>query len=190
MQSRPVTLSSLALALLLIGGLTWLSQGEKTSAAGQPGVPFGVAQLQEQLAALQASVEALQPRTFYLTVDLFDGAQAPDACAPGYHMASLWEIHDPTSLRYDTTRGFTQADSGSGPPNDEPGWMRTGNLARRLEEDPGQSNCLAYTSNSAGHFGTTMELDENWGSAARAASPWEGSVLRCDVQFRVWCVHD
>jgi hypothetical protein len=27
-------------------------------------------------------------------------------CAVGYHMASLWEIHEPSNLRYDTALGF------------------------------------------------------------------------------------
>ena len=34
-------------------------------------------------------------------------------------MASMWEIHDPSDLRYDTDLGLTLADSGSGPPSDQ-----------------------------------------------------------------------
>ncbi len=56
-------------------------------------------------------------RQFYLTRNRFQGDEALTACAPGYHMASLWEIHDVTYLRYNTALGSTQADSGLGPPS-------------------------------------------------------------------------
>jgi hypothetical protein len=68
------------------------------------------------------------PRKFYLTQDGYDGSQALSACAQGYHMASLWEILDPSNLSYDTSLGATVADSGSGPPNGS-GWIRTGFIA-------------------------------------------------------------
>lgn len=66
------------------------------------------------------------PRKFYLTQDGFAGDQALSACAEGYHMASLWEIFNTSDLRYDTTLGFTQEDSGSAPPSNRNGWVRMG----------------------------------------------------------------
>jgi len=56
-------------------------------------------------------------RKYYLTQTFHDGNEVLTACAVGYHMASLWEIQDPTSLRYDNILGFNRADSGSGPPS-------------------------------------------------------------------------
>ena len=53
------------------------------------------AQLQAILAKLTDLADK-GPRKFYLTKTEHNGAQALSACAPGYHMASLWEIHDPT----------------------------------------------------------------------------------------------
>jgi hypothetical protein len=46
-------------------------------------------------------------------------------------MASMWEISDPSNLRYDTQLGVTTADSGFGPPAGTSfvaffGWVRTG----------------------------------------------------------------
>jgi len=56
----------------------------------------------------------------------FDGAHALTACVLGFHMASLWEIFNVSVLEYDTSLGATMDDSGSGPPADVLGWIRTG----------------------------------------------------------------
>lgn len=45
------------------------------------------------------------PRGFYLTTTTHTGDQALAACAAGFHMASLWEILDPSNLRYEPTPG-------------------------------------------------------------------------------------
>ena len=55
-------------------------------------------------------------KAYYLTQTTHNGGQARSACAAGYHMASLWEILDTSNLRYNTELGFTQEDSGFGPP--------------------------------------------------------------------------
>jgi hypothetical protein len=57
-----------------------------------------------------------QARKFYLAQGGFTGSQALTACAVGYHMASLWEIFEVSTPRYDTTLGATTDDSGFGPP--------------------------------------------------------------------------
>jgi hypothetical protein len=87
-------------------------------------------------------------RSYYLTQNLFTGANALTACEPGFHMASLWEIFDTSNLQYDTTRGYTRADSGNGPPqnDDDLGWVRTGNIAGSGFTRPGLANCSAWTS--------------------------------------------
>ncbi len=74
---------------------------------------------QSKNSGLEAKVDSLinnGPRKFYLTKTYHNGAQALSACATGYHMASMWEIHQPSNLRYDTDLGFIVADSGFGPP--------------------------------------------------------------------------
>jgi hypothetical protein len=68
------------------------------------------------------------PRKFYLTQTRHVGNEVLAVCAAGYHMASLWEIFDPSNLRYDTQLGFTLEDSGFGPPSFEGGWIRTGGI--------------------------------------------------------------
>jgi hypothetical protein len=45
-------------------------------------------------------------RVYYLTNTTHLPDSALTACAPGFHMASIWEILDPSNLNYDTARGF------------------------------------------------------------------------------------
>ena len=74
------------------------------------------------------SVADAGTKKFYLTQSGANGSQALTACDGGYHMASIWEILDPSNLKYDTNRGRTLGDSGSGPPSlgAGVGWIRTG----------------------------------------------------------------
>jgi hypothetical protein len=82
-------------------------------------VPGQLQAIQSQLSALQAQVTSLAnkgPRKFYLTKPFHKADQALSVCAEGYHMASLWEIHDTSNLRYDRELGLTTVDSGFVPP--------------------------------------------------------------------------
>ena len=132
-------------------------------------------------------------RGYYLTQDLWDGSHARDACAEGYHMASLWEIHDTSNVRYETALGFMQADSGSGPPTgfSAEGRVRTG-AASSGDTGPGAANCNAWTSNSSGTVGTTALLSTGWSSSEVAIriSPWQARLANCSVNLPVWCVQD
>lgn len=133
-------------------------------------------------------------RVFYLTTTTHTGSAAKSACDDGFHMASLWEIHDASGLRYDTSRGATKADSGSGPPNDgglqsfnPGGWIRTGAVSTS-SGTPGTANCSAYTSNSGD--GTAAYLVDNWTLAGEAQSPWDARGEFCSVALPVWCIQD
>ena len=138
-------------------------------------------------------------RTFYLTQTQHNGSQALTACAQGYHMASLWEIFDTSNLRYNTALGFTQADSGSGPPSgftlvnpvDAAGWIRTGGPTFNGGV-PGSANCLVWTENSGGDLGTVLFLENVWGQASPTTviSPWVAQTRACTSAARVWCVQD
>ncbi len=132
-------------------------------------------------------------RQFYLTVDTYDGANALTACVPGYHMASMWEILDPSNLLYDTELGDTQEDAGQGPPNDFDGWVRTGNNATP-GGSAGSANCNAWTSDSDQVSGTAAELVQSgWEFGSRPFSPvapWAAFTRTCDFLNNVWCVED
>src|SRR5689334_22310310 len=51
-------------------------------------------------------------RRFYLSTATAQGNKALDACAHGYHMASRFELLDPTVLQYDVSVGVTADDAG------------------------------------------------------------------------------
>jgi hypothetical protein len=128
-------------------------------------------------------------RAFYLTSSNIVADSVLTACDTGFHMASLWEIFDVSRLRYDTTRGYTSADSGSGPPSTYHGWIRTGFTVGDWQA-PGSANCFAWTSNSAAHLGTLVNLHPDWERAAEFSSPWLADTLTCNSGRRVWCVQD
>jgi hypothetical protein len=144
------------------------------------------------IASLQAQIAGIEgPRAFYLTTTEHNGAQALTACAAGFHMASLWEIWDPSNLRYDTTRGFTMADAGSGPPG-ALGWVRTGRDAGTNFINV-QNNCNAYTSSDPSHDGAQVELVSKFDSMSIfTISPWVlgGGGFNCSFALKVWCVED
>ncbi len=138
----------------------------------------------------QNSTRRRDLRRFYLTQSAFNGAQAPSACAAGYHMASLWEILDLSNLQYETSIGFMHADSGFGPPTLAEGWVRTGGPLQN-EDTPGIGSCLAYTTTNSNLFGTSVNLPQEFNSTQLTViSPWDSSAPTCDQQVRVWCVQD
>jgi len=159
-QSRSISLKkALALSavpLALLFGAAFQSSNS---------VPGQLSAIQSQLSALQSQVASIPnngPRKFYLTKTLdHDGAEALSACAEGYHMASMWEIHEPSNLRYDTTLGLTTADSGFGAPIDS-GWIRTG-FSANGSTTPGRSNCNGWTTSATTSYGTRVSLEDHWG---------------------------
>ncbi len=130
-------------------------------------------------------------RRFYLSKNLVDGSQALGACAAGFHMASMWEIHDPSNLDYDTQLGFTNGDTGQGPPTthvfDEGGWIRTGSNFGQHGLVGGHS-CYSWTSTV--DLGTVLTLKRDWGTASIGVSPWLAANRLCSESTRVWCVED
>jgi len=128
-------------------------------------------------------------RKFYLTQTQFTGSQALTACAKKFHMASLWEIFDPSNLRYDTNLGVTRDDAGFGPPNGARGWIRTGFDTEGIPV-PGAGNCFTWTSDSDIHFGSVVGLSNNWEGQSVVTSPWGAGSLQCNLGVRVWCVQD
>ncbi len=163
----------LALALLVLALLSYLAWGEREAAASAPQAPMA------------ASVNM---RQYYLTNNTYDGAAALSACQEGYHMASLWEIIDPSNLKYNSDLGYTQADSGQGPPANVQGWVRTGYNGDTFTT-PGQGNCNVWDSDSSSHQGTQTHLPANW-DGEYDTYVWEVGTAGCNSSPRVWCVAD
>ena len=136
-------------------------------------------ELESQHAALQ--------RSFYLTPTTHDTLTALQACASGFHTANIYEIYDPTGLRYDTQLGLTSNDSGSGPPASgsiHSGWVRSGRVASNLAVG-GIGNCQAFQSNDPLDVGHTATL-----TSFPVIGPWQYLLRTCDEVAPVWCVSD
>jgi hypothetical protein len=132
-----------------------------------------------------------------LTQGTYNGADADGTdgngagvCAEGYHFASLWEILDPSHLKYNTTLGVTHADSGQVPPAVTVGWIRTGS-GRSSSSTPGIGNCDGWDSSSDSDWGTLARLPRDW-TAGQDIHVWQVDTTTCNtaVLVRVWCVAD
>jgi hypothetical protein len=137
-------------------------------------------------------------RQYYLTRLLVQVYEAPSACADGYHFASIWEIADPSALKYNTSLGLFGPDSGGGPPTTisfmgspftARGWVRTG-FSYSVSDIPGQANCGNWVSNYSFYWGTTANLPSNWTGGGQDIGVWNVGVSTCDTNLWVWCVQD
>ena len=142
------------------------------------------------LVGLIASADAASGRRFYLTKTGADGSEALQACAQGFHMASLWEIYDISNLRYDRSLGFGLGDSGFGPPAGAFGWVRTGGSPDVATT--GIANCNVWTSNSAAFRGTLIELPRSWDDLEfeTQIGSWVAGTGDCGSEAQVWCVQN
>lgn len=126
-------------------------------------------------------------RGYYLTPVGLPGNMALNACVPGYHMASIYEIIDPSNLRYDTTLGSTSADSGFGPPS-AGGWIRTG-FGPQSDQSQGLGvNCNAWTTNldsDTGTYATPRGFQD-----PNVVHAWGLGLLACNTPAASWCVQD
>jgi hypothetical protein len=150
-------------------------------------------------------------RGFYLTKAAVQGDKPIGSCSTGYHMANMAEIVNPSVLKYDTGLGYMNPDSGSGPPFDVEGWVRTGNVGIGAAlNGGGYANCAVWTTNSPDSGGTVIQLQGVWGTnsdgegqvnwAPSIVAPWRTRIVpipghphpisRCNETYRVWCVQN
>src|SRR6266540_1994523 len=114
-------------------------------------------------------------RAFYLTKGTFPGGQALNACASGFHMASIWEINAPAL--------------GAGSDPTAVGWIRTGTS---------DSNCQRWTSSSPADLGSVgLPILDDKGPRWALGSDATGGGFACDgtsggarLNPGVWCVQD
>jgi hypothetical protein len=178
----------LALALLMVAFLGYLAWGQREAVASGPQAPLDHAR--DRPLAASAGL-----RRYYLTQSTYNGADADGTdgngagvCAEGYHFASLWEILDPSNLKYDTDLGMVRGDSGQGPPTYLGGWVRTGYVSD-YSGVPGWTNCSAWTSSASARSGTYAYLPRDW-EAGQDIHVWEVSAPQCNLSGYVWCVAD
>ena len=102
-------------------------------------------------------------------------------------MASLWEVADPTNLKYNTALGGLAADSGQGPPSSRLGWVRTG-YQSDISSSPGRANCAAW--GSLAGSGTVVDLISYWTAGGQDMDVWNAGAAGCTLSRSVWCVED
>jgi hypothetical protein len=105
----------------------------------------------------------------------------------------MWEIVNPSNLKYNTTLGLTAADSGQGPPISN-GRVRTGFFANTTAT-AGYGNCNAWTSAIGGEYGTVAQLPWGWLTMETGLYPpnlsvWRVGAQDCSLNMAVWCVED
>lgn len=194
-MKRPSTAIRLLTMLLGVGLAAHANAQGTGQGAGNPTLLDAIQSLQAQVAALQDSLaNSGTARRYYLTDRTYNGADAPQACSQGFHMASVWELLPPGSLKYDATLGVTAADAGNGPPTSIPGWSRTGNAASGNAGPAGVANCDGYTSASPTETGTIVglpsALSDDQLNPGLVTSPWFWFEWACSNETRVWCVQD
>lgn len=127
-----------------------------------------------------------QARKYYLTEASFVGNQVLTACAAGYHTASLWEILDPSNLVYDTSLGYRYIPGDGTPPTGVSGWARTGNVPS-IGNGAGNGNCGLWSFAAADHYGTLIELPDDWTAPGSSMGVWLTGYAECTEAYRVWC---
>lgn len=127
-------------------------------------------------------------RHFYLRKTVVDGSHVLGSCATGFHVASIWELHEPALLTYSKSLGATNTDDGNGPPTSDAGWARTGYSAWP-GNDIGRANCGVWTSNSSADYGTVIFLQLG-GSVSSPVDPWGETSELCSGSWPVWCVEN
>ncbi len=170
----------LTLAIIAIIFLGYLVFAQESAAASNQKAP---------------AVAATRMRQYYLTKDSFKGSKPSGSngsgagvCANGYHFASLWEILDPSNLKYDTLLGDDHLDSGKGPPSFTLGWVRTGSGSYNSPH-PGEANCSNWEFESG--TGTVVSLTTNWAdSSNRDIFVWDAAFQSCRENAQVWCMED
>ena len=188
---------ALGAALVVIGAVTFVTAGAQgvQNPNGEPETVGLPDRAEKAATAASSTSDATQGfvtlRSFYLTDDNHDADEATSVCAPGYHMASLWEILDVSNIAYayDHPDTHTKADSGQGPPAQWYGWVRTGH-GDSTADSPGIGNCQAWTSSASADRGTIARLTYDWEGTGTAVGPWETSTFVCSGVAPVWCVQD
>jgi hypothetical protein len=169
------------LVLLLSCGLTIAALLAYLALTGESAAAVG-----KDTSGETSLAQSIEMRRFYLSWGWYSAIDAPNSCAAGYHFASLWEIADPSNLKYNTSLGRDKDDSGEGPPSGYYARLRTG-YASDNSATPGNANCDGWTSTTG--QGTKAALLPNW-SSSPDIGVWDVMASDCSATSTIWCVED
>ena len=170
--------------LLLVAFVGYLALGQK-GASASPAVPK---------VAQASAAGASGTRKYYMTSDSHQGnLDVTSVCTTGYHMASMWEMVDPSNLEYAidlvaSGAGQTRADTGYGPPAYWVGWVRTGWDASTYNM-AGEAYCNGWDSIESDEYGTGAGFPMDWAGGPDLGA-WNLVTAGCHVYARVWCIED
>ena len=153
--------------------------------------PDQVGQTEVGAAGVAGTAAGSSGRHVYLSTVNHFSDRAATACAPGYHLASLWEILDVSTLTYDRDHpaAYSKADSGQGPPSNWYGWVRTG-YDSSTSATTGTGNCANWSTRSNTAYGVSVRLSPAWESAPGDIYTWDATSFACNTIGPVWCVRD
>ena len=130
-------------------------------------------------------------RLYYLTYMNPSGSNATNSnvCVEGFHMASAWELLDPSNLQYyHFDQSHDPADAGYGPPAYVSGWVHTG-FDFNTSETVGMANCGNWSLEGQGEAGTIMYLPGVWNDSYDLGI-WDAGSDYCSINNFVWCIQD
>ncbi len=195
--------------LLLVGlmvlatlvGMVGFSRAQTSSpisdavSALQSGRNPTVGAVNEPLATVNAGVQ-VKPKEYYLTKNTFTGSEAIMGCDSGFHMASISEIQDASTLQYAnrSTAAYESLLGGQrlGPPSNGMGWVRSG-----VYPPAGfVYDCEDFLDIRDNRSGTTLahyDFPFNSDALQPVSYPtkgWYTTQYACSQPEPVWCVED
>ncbi len=119
-------------------------------------------------------------RRYYLSATSVTGELVASHCDSGFHLATSFELWDPSDMQYDRSRGLTTNESG--PAVSTRGWIVESGWA--LAPD-----CSDWTTPSSSIEGTTLSI-RRVGAQEQNPGWLVVSTRACDLPHPVWCVED
>ena len=175
--------ASTSIAFAQSGGATFA--GKVKSESGGFEFPDGSVQTTatpEDLVTRVTQLEAIagQQRSIYLTDTYHTGADVANACAEGYHFASITELLGSYSMVYNPTLGTYYENQAFGILQGGEAWVKG---------DPRGKDCEGWTSNDPNVSGAVTSLFDLTDDG-RHNPEWLDFEATCDTEWRVYCVSD
>jgi hypothetical protein len=133
-------------------------------------------------------------KLYYVTKNTYPANKALSACAPGFHMASIAELANPSALHYyyNYSQAYIMsAGQGQGPPTGRDGWIYSSQYVPHSGH-PFQ-DCREWTSNSSNDSGNYAWFNVMYPYATMPEAVMlllQTTTAPCDNIIPVWCVQN
>jgi hypothetical protein len=165
------------------GGATF--SGKVKSESGGFEFPDGSVQTTatpEDLVTRVSQLESMvgQQRSVYLTSTYHSGADVANACAEGYHFASITELLGSYNMVYNPTLGTYYEYQAFGMLQGGEAWVKTARA---------ETSCVDWTSSDPNENGAVTSLIDLTDDGLHNPQ-WYDFEASCDSEWRVYCVSD